>query len=491
MKTLGLNLILLFLLLLYITTYAQPKTAYYCFPCGKDCDRQAYSTKGKCPHCGMDLVMQSVSEQPRLTLITNTKPIDTNKLDSLFGTLSKNNLAMGSITIAQNGKVVYNKAVGFANTQGGNNVPASTQTDYRIGSISKMFTAIIIFQLLEEKKLTLDEKLSKYFPSLPNAKLITISNMLNHRSGLPNFTGDNYADLVYKPQSHEQLLTRLANRKPDFQPNTKADYNNNNYLLLSYIIEKICNKPYKDVLFKRVLFKLHLANTYYASRKVGDEASSFKYIEGKWVKDKEAYLDNFSGAGAILSTPSDLVKFADALFNYRVLSKSSVNSMQAVVDGYGMGMFPFHFGDKTGFGHNGKLDGFEASLSYYASEKLAIAYCTNGGFYQKADILDGVLHICFGTPYTIPSFIPVKLSNKELESYSGTYLSSQGDIKVLCTNDSIRLLLETKGHKFPVENIGHNHFMNSQLGLFFTFNELHTGLTIKEVDQTYYLVKKD
>lgn len=426
-----------------------------------------------------------------LTLLTNAQIIDARKLDQLFDTLSIHNLSMGSITISQDGKIVYTKAFGFANRKEENNLPASTQTKYCIGSISKMFTAVIMFQLLEEKKLGIDDKLSKFFPALPNAELITINNLLNHRSGLPNFTADNYADLVYKPQTHEQLLARIANRKSDFQPNIKADYNNYNYQLLSYIIEKICKKPYKDVLLARILAKLQLTNTYYGSQKARNEARSFKYIEGKYIKDKEAYLDNFSGAGAILSTPSDLVKFADALFNNKILNKNSLSRMQTLVDGYGMGMFPFSFHRNSGFGHNGKLDGFEASLSYYPSEKLAIAYCTNGGIYQKADILDGVLRICFDMPYTVPSFTPSWLSSKELVSYGGTYLSNHGDIKVVCTSDGSKVILETKGHKFPIDNIGNNQFMNTQLGLFFTFNNAHTELMIKEVDQTYYLLRKD
>lgn len=156
-----------------------------------------------------------------------------------------------------------------------------------------------------------------------------------------------------------------------------------------------------------------------------------------------------------------------------------------------MGMFPFSFAGKSGFGHNGKLDGFEASLTHYPAEKLTIAYCSNGGIYQKADLLDAIVHICLNMPYRMPSFTPTLLTTSELDSYNGTYLSSQEDIKIVCTHDGNRLLLETKGFKLPVENIGSNQFMNAKFGLFFTFNQNRTELTIKEVDQTYHLFRKD
>lgn len=471
--------------------HAQNKTAYFCTPCNKDCDAKAYDHKGQCPHCGMDLVLQAAPQNAGFILPKKIENIDRGRLDSLFNALLKRNLAMGSIAVAQNGNILYTKAIGCADMQAGNNVPATTQTEYSIGSVSKMFTAVMILQLIEEKRITLDDKLSAYFPSIPNAGLITIGDLLNHHSGLFSFNNENQDDLKYKPQSREQLLSRMVKSRPAFQPGTAADYNNYNYLLLSFILEDVYRKPYKDVLTKQLLARLRLNNTYYDSQQPGKEANSFNYIDGKWIKDKKAYLSNFIGAGGVKSTPADLVKFADALFNYRIIGKNSVTRMQALIDGYGMGMFPFPFYNQVGFGHEGRLDGAEASLRYYPEQKLAIAYCTNAGVVQKADILNGVLSICFAAPYTISTFTPLALNSAKLDVYDGTYESSQGDIKVVCTHNAQQLLLQTKGQQLIADCIGKNEFMNAKQGFFFSFNDARSVLTIKDFHNTYYLSKKN
>lgn len=492
MKTLHITLLYsIVLLTVCMRVHAQTKTAYFCTPCNKDCDVNAYEAKGHCPHCGMDLVLQAVPQKAGLILSKKIENIDRGRLDSLFNTLSKRNLAMGSIAVAQNGNILYTKAIGYADMQAGSRVPATTQTEYSIGSISKMFTAVMIFQLIENKKIALDDKLSAYFPSIPNAGLITIGNLLSHRSGLFNFNNENQDELKYTPQSREQLLARMVKKQPALQPGTAVDYNNYNYLLLSFILEDVYQKPYKDVLSQKLLSRLQLNNTYYDSQKPLKEANSFNYIDGNWIKDKKAYLSNFMGAGGIKSTPADLVKFADALFNYRILSKSSVIRMQALIDGYGMGMFPFSFYNQVGFGHEGRLDGAEASLRYYPEQKLAIAYCTNAGVLQKVDILNGVLSICFAAPYAISTFNPLALNSTQLDVYDGTYESSQGDIKVVCTHDSGRLLLQTKGQQLVGDCISKNEFMNAKQGFFFSFNDGRSVLTIKDFHNTYYLNKKN
>lgn len=428
-----------------------------------------------------------------LGLTSYTQSISRLKLDSLFNTLSENNLAMANIAISKNGVLVYQKAIGCSFIEGNNKVPANINTEYRIGSITKMFTATIIFQLIEEKKLFINDTLYQYFPSLPNAGVISISELLNHRSGLPSFTNDtNYPDWMDKPKSHNDLLALISGRKADFEPNSKADYNNSNYLLLSYIIEKVCKKNYKEVLNERIISKLNLTRTYYGngidSNK--NECASYKYFDNKWVKDKAANLNNFSGAGAIVSTPSDMTKFIEALFSYKLVSKASLDKMKTLVDGYGMGMFPYSFQSKKGYGHNGKTEGFASSLSYYPEDKLAIAYCTNGEVYPKADILNGVLGICFNTAYSIPVFKPLVINNQELDKYIGTYLSSQPPIKVLCTKNEVNLLLETSGHTFVLDAIGNNKFMNARYGYFFEFNQANKQLLIKEGDDIYYLNKQ-
>jgi CubicO group peptidase (beta-lactamase class C family) len=419
-----------------------------------------------------------------LAITGHSQSIDRAKLDSLFNNLENHNLAIGGVAISFGGKVVYQRSFGK------NQVP---QTEYRIGSISKMFTAVLTYQLIDEKKLSLKQTLSTYFPDLPNADRITIAELLGHRSGLANFTNNtNYDEWKDQPKTHEQLLLMIKNQKPDFEPNAKADYNNSNYLLLSYILEKIYHKPYKAIVNEKIIKRLNLSHTYYGLNPgfQPGEAISYHYINSEWKQDKAAYLDNFSGAGAIISTPPDMLKFINGLFEGRLISKASLDTMKTIRDGYGKGMFPYGDEKHDGFGHNGKTEGFGASLQYYPENKLAIAYCTNGEVYPKAQILDDIFKICFTLPYTLPSFRPVTLSASMLNTYIGNYSSDDGNMQVSVANDKGQLVLSTKGQPFSLVTLSDHEFWNIAFGFFFEFENTGKQLLIKDVDDIYVLHKK-
>jgi len=419
-----------------------------------------------------------------LSVTGYSQSFDRAKLDSLFDNLQNHNLAIGGVAISFDNKVVYQRSFGKDQV---------LQTEYRIGSISKMFTAVLTYQLIDEKKLSLHEKLSNYFPDLPNAERITIAELLGHRSGLANFTNNtNYDEWKDQPKTHEQLLLMIKNQKPDFEPNAKADYNNSNYLLLSYILEKIYHKPYKEIVNERVIKRLKLNNTYYGVKPgfQPGEAISYHYINSEWKQDKAAYLDNFSGAGAIISTPPNMLKFINALFEGRLISKSSLDTMKTMRDGYGKGMFPYGDENHDGFGHNGKTEGFGASLQYYPENKLAIAYCTNGEVYPKAQILDDIFKICFNLPCTLPSFQPVPIAALTLDTYIGSYSSDDGNMQVSVTSDKGQLVLTTKGHPFTLVTLSDHEFWSMAFGFFFEFENYGKQLLIKDVDDVYMLHKK-
>lgn len=287
------------------------------------------------------------------------------KLDSFFNSLALHNLAMGSLTIFKDGIVQYKKAIGYSNIDNDKKIPADIYTKYRIGSATKMFTAVIIFQLIEDGKISLDQKLSAYFPNLPNAKKITISNMLYHRSGLHDYTHDtNYIEWMDKPTTHDELLKIIKEKGSDFEPGTKADYSNSNYLLLGYIIEKVCKMPYAWALRKRITSKLNLKNTYYGNPIIieNNESASYKYADNAWNKQKETNLSIHGGAGSVISTPGEMVKFINALFSNKLVNKSSLSKMETMADDYGMGMFSDKYGSKNSFGHNGRIEEFYSAL---------------------------------------------------------------------------------------------------------------------------------
>lgn len=424
--------------------------------------------------------------------VSYSQSLNVKKLDSLFNVLQSRHLATGSVAISINGKPVYQKAIGFTTLDSNKKATPDINTKYRIGSVSKMFTAVMIFQLIEDGKLSLNQNLATFFPQLPNADKITIEDMLYHRSGLHNYTVDtNFPDWMDQPKTQEELLKIIADKGADFEPGAKADYCNSNYLLLSYIIEKLSNESYADVLKKKIISKLGLTNTYYGkpidySR---NESSSYRYTNGAWTTEKETNVNIHSGAGAIVSTPGNLTVFIHALFNSKLINKTSLANMTTMLDGYGMGMFPYDFDATKGYGHNGRIEEFYSAVRYYPEKKMAICYITNGILYPRVDIVDGILKICFNKTYTIPFSNATTLQTTDIDKYTGTY-SGNLPFKMTCKKENNKLTIQAAGKSMDLEPINANYFMNIPNGAFFEFNPGNGRLQIKETDNVYYLKKE-
>lgn len=167
-----------------------------------------------------------------LSLSSLGQTLNIAKLDSFINSLSSRELAMGSLTISIDGNVQYQKALGYSYIDGSKKIKADVHTKYRIGSVSKIFTAVMILQLVEEGKISLDQKLSAFYPNLLNSGKITIRQMLYHRSGLHDYTKDtNFREWMDQPKTHDDLLKIIQEKRIDFEPDAKADYSSSNYLL--------------------------------------------------------------------------------------------------------------------------------------------------------------------------------------------------------------------------------------------------------------------
>ncbi|MBC8111488.1 MAG: beta-lactamase family protein [Verrucomicrobia bacterium] len=415
------------------------------------------------------------------------------KLDSLLDILAKNNKAMGSLTVSKKGTVLYSRAIGYGSISEKEKKAAVTTTKYRIGSISKTFTATLIFQLIDEGKIMLTSTLDNYFPQLPNAKLITISNLLNHRSGLHNFTANpDYMTWMTQPKTQDEMLKVMTANKPDFQPNEKFAYSNTNYVILGYIIEKIAKKPYSKVLNEKITIKIGLTNTYYGGKinTKNNESSSYKWING-WQIQPETDMSIPGGAGAVVSTPTDLTKFMEALFALKLVSQNSLNQMKTLTDGYGMGMFQMPFYTRKGYGHNGSIDGFKANVGYFPEDSLSIAYCTNGEVHPLNDILIGVLSISFNRTYVLPVFSTLTLKTEDLDKYLGVYASTQIPLKITVTKADATLMAQATGQSsFPLEATEKDKFSFDQAGIKMEFNPSKNEMTLKQGGNNYVFTKE-
>lgn len=394
------------------------------------------------------------------------------RADSLLILLAEKNKAMGSIALLENGKIIYAKAIGFREIVP-EKIPADTETKYRIGSITKMFTSVLIFQLIEEGKLDLTTNLSEFFPSVPNSGKITIGNMLSHRSGIHSFTNDpDYLTYMSEPKTRQEMIAIISKSKPDFEPGEKMEYSNSNFVLLGYIVEDLRKDKYNNILQKYICTKAGLKNTYYGSDAdlSKNESYSFSFLTS-WVKQPETDMSIPHGAGAIVSTPTDLVRFITALFDGKLVSHRSLDQMKTIKDGMGMGIQQFPYEDKTVLGHGGGIDGFGSMLCYFPDEKFAISYISNGTVYSPNDILLRMLNNYFGKYEKLPEFTVIEVSPEELDRLAGVYSSSQIPIKITVKSEGGKLTGQGSGQPpFPLEATAKNTFKFEPAGIVMIFN---------------------
>ncbi len=384
--------------------------------------------------------------------------LDKAKLDLLFDRLLEKNKAMGSIAISKDSKIIYTRSFGYGQITETMKKPLTDDTKYRISSITKTYTAVMIFQLVEEGKLKLSDHLDKFFPQIPNASKITIAHILSHRSGIPDL--DVESGWRMQSRTHEEVIEAIAKGKPNFEPGSRHLYSNTGYVLLGYIVEKVGGKPYQEVLKQRIVSKIGINNTYMGvgnTKAANNESLAYTY-QGTWKEAPEIDLSVPAGAGAILSTPTDMTKFVQALFDLKLVSKSSLDQMKAMRDGEGMGLEPFSFAGRTLYGHTGGSNVSGAWLAYEPDEKVAMAYATNAKIIPVSEIVAAVFDIYWNKPYDVPTFNAVDVSPEILEQYVGVYVIAGKPVKMTITRKGATISIQNGTNTIPLEAITTNKF---------------------------------
>ena len=403
--------------------------------------------------------------------------------DSLLNYLAEKNKAMGSIAVSENGKIIYAKAVGYRDFTP-SQMPSDVNTRYRIGSISKMFTATLIFQLIEQGRLDLETTLDKFYPSIPNAAKITIGNMLGHRSGIHSFTNDSlYMTYMTQNKSKNDMVKIIAETKPDFEPGEKTDYSNSNFYLLGLIVEDLYKKPYNEVLQNNICSKAGLANTYYGDKTDlnKNESFSFRFVN-EWEKLPETDMSIPHGAGAIVSTPSDLVKFINSIFAGQLISEASLEKMKTISDkGLGMGMMEFPYENKKLYGHGGSIDGFSSMVCYYPEDKVAFSYISNGSVFSTNDILLRTINNYYGKNEKLPEFKTYAVKPEELEQYTGNYSSQQIPVKVAISTRDGKLFGQGSGQsEIQLDPIDKDTFQFEPAGIVMIFHPAQNEFILEQ-----------
>ena len=391
------------------------------------------------------------------------------KLDQYLEVLFQNEKFMGSLAVAKNGKHIYNNSKGYQYISYKESKMATKDSKYKIGSITKTFTATMIFQLIDEQKLSLETPLSVFYPKITNADKITINHLLSHSSGLYNLTNaDEFGTWKNKPATPEIMVSRIKKFEADFLPGEGEEYSNTNYLLLGYIIENLDNTSYAEAVQNRIVGRLKLENTYYGG--VVDihnnECHSYNFQDDIWQQSPETHMSLPGGAGALISTPTDLLVFIEALFNGKLISEKSLKEMTITSDkGFGKGIFHTDFQGIDMYGHDGGIDGFQSMLVYVPNLKMALALTSNGLSYEKMGIVRTAFQASMGMDIQLPNFSKIELTAAQIKQYVGVYESEETPydlvfeasgktLKGAPEGSSLKELLPTNEDEFTFDAIG-------------------------------------
>lgn len=291
-----------------------------------------------------------------------------------------------SLAIVKDGQMVYAQAYGDARLDP--NLPATTQMAYSVGSISKQFTAAAVLMLQQQGKLSLDDKVSKWLPSLTRANEITLRQVLSMTSGYQDYAPQDYMIPDWeKAISAQQILDRWARIPLDFEPGTKWQYSNTNYVVAGYIVEKISGQPLFEYIREHILAPLGQGSALDTNTKKlpdNDPQGYFRYALGPLRPAPHEGPGWMFAAGELAMTPSDLAKWDISLMNESLLKPQSYLAMETemllkngVGTQYGLGMRVTTAKGHRMLEHSGEVSGFVAENIVLPDDKFAVAVLTN------------------------------------------------------------------------------------------------------------------
>ncbi len=412
------------------------------------------------------------------------------KIDSFLNSHYGNGTLNGNVLIAEKGNVIYKKSFGFSNES--TKEKLNENSIFELASVSKQFTAMAIVILKENGKLKYEDNLSYYFPELSSYHNITIKNLLNHTSGLPDYM--EVMDSVFdksKIAINKDIISIFAMQKPKilFEPNTKWEYSNTGYALLASIIEKVTSMSYGDYLSKVIFKPLKMTHTFvyrrrYAPKKIANYAYGYVYSDSlkKYSLPDDlnetkqvVWLDGIVGDGTVNSTTVDLLKWDRAMYTNKLISKESKNEVftsselnDKTKTDYGFGWF---IEDNGVYGnivkHTGGWPGYRTLIDRHTQNDktiIVLLNSTNDSTYIPITDLRRML-------YNIEPIKFIELKNEEKDKFAGEYKNSKGKIVKLISENGTLYKITDDGERFELKAISKTKFqmMRVEPDVFYEF----------------------
>lgn len=377
---------------------------------------------------------------------------------------------MGAVLVGQRGKILFSQGYGMANLE--HSVPNTPQTKFRLASVTKQFTAAAVLQLQAQGSLNVQAPIATYLPNYPNGDRITIHQLLNHTSGIPNYTAfPDYAAKKYLFMSVVEVVDWFKDKPLEFEPGSQFQYSNSGYTLLTHIIETVAGQPYAEYLRSHLFEPLGMMSSGYDDYRdiVTHRATGYDLADAGYVNAEFIDMSVPTGAGGLYSTVEDLYKWDQVLYTEAVLSDRAKAEMFAptvamsqseeskVYYGYGW-IVADHLGRKN-LSHGGAIDGFRTVISRYPDDQLTVIVLANLSNAAVAEIGAGLAAIALGEPYELPKVHQAVAIDPAIYSgYVGEYQLAPEKILTI-TAESDQLLVQLTGQeKFKIYPTSPTHF---------------------------------
>ncbi len=346
------------------------------------------------------------------------------KMDTYMQAWTAEDLFSGAVLVAKDGEIIFHKAYGKADYD--KDINNTSDTRFRIASLTKAFTAMAVLQLEQKGLLSVKDSLKKYIPDYPRGNEITLEMLLNSRSGifdhteLPDFNTWRRTELC----PPEETIKTFKNLPLEFPPGTKFEYSNSSYILLGFIIEKVTQKPYGEIIKNQILDPLGMESSgfEYYQRQIADMAIGHKLQGMNIVPAKNRIMQNAHASGGIYSTVGDLYKLDRALYTDKLINKASVN--QFIMSGpeqYSYGWGKTRIFDRDVLAHMGDTEGFRPNIVRFINDDACVIVLSNFEHYPVTRISEDLAAMLFGQPYRMPK---KALKDPKIASSYGDYVGS-------------------------------------------------------------------
>lgn len=387
------------------------------------------------------------------------------RMDSLLSASYSPDGPGGVALVKKGDQVILRKAYGMADLE--LDVPMKPENVFRIGSITKQFTAVAILQLRDEGKLNLDEPMTTYLKKYPaeTGDKVTVKHLLDHTSGIPSYTGlPEFGAMMRKDMSPAEITETFKDLPLEFEPGTDWSYNNSAYILLGMIIEEVSGQTYEEYIKQHIFEPLQMTSSYY-----GDPEKIIpNRVEGYSKRGDDVSIAGYLSmtlpyaAGSLLSSVDDLAKWDEALYDERIVSQAALKEAwtnTSLADkrstGYGYGWFSSELNGKQVIEHGGGINGFVSYFIRVPEEELVVVTLQNFNGQNVSQIAERLLMMAMDVN-EVPE--TAKVSSKKMKEYAGNYKLEGGDFRVVTLEDGKLYSQRTGQEKLELIPVGKDAF---------------------------------